>query len=260
MIAVRVAGLVTVQDLGRPGRMHEAIPPGGALAPALLVAANRRCGNPDGSPALEVLGRLVVRADRELAVASDARAWTAAAGEAIELASAPRRVAYLAVRGGIAAPVLLGGRGALVSARLGPIVRTGDELAVGDAPAIAPREVAPWHDAAPLRVLPGPDGDAFAAGALAALGSAPYRVLPASDRVGTRLYGPALARRAGFVERSRPMVRGAIEVPPDGQPIVLGPEHPTTGGYPLIGVVASEDLDRLFATRLGGELRFTIAR
>ncbi len=252
-------GLVTVQDLGRPGRMHEAVPPGGALVPALLVAANRRAGNPDDAAAIEVLGKIRLRVGAECAIATDTRAPVALrAGEELELASEPHRVTYVAPRGGVVAPVVLGGRGALVCAALGPILRTGDVVSIGDAFDPIPRAIAELDLEAPVRVIPGPDRDAFAPEALAVLCSAPYRVLPASDRVGTRLAGPTLPRRTGFVERSRPMVRGAIEVPADGQPIVLGPEHPTTGGYPLLGVVASADLDRLCAIRLGGTLRFVV--
>jgi allophanate hydrolase subunit 2 len=107
--------------------------------------------------------------------------------------------------------------------------------------------------------LPGPDLDAFEAGALDQLTSAAYRVLPSSDRVGTRLAGPVLARRADYREVSRPMVRGALEVPRDGQPIVLGPEHPTTGGYPILAVIASAELGRFHAIRLGGAVRFAVA-
>jgi allophanate hydrolase subunit 2 len=110
-----------------------------------------------------------------------------------------------------------------------------------------------------IRVIAGPDLDAFDATALSALTSAPYRILPTSDRVGTRLAGPPLPRRPSHVEQSRPMVRGALEVPRDGAPIVLGPEHPTTGGYPILAVIAHADLDRFFSVRLGGELRFTLA-
>ena len=65
-------------------------------------------------------------------------------------------------------------------------------------------------------------------------------------RTGARLRGERLPRRPDLAERSRPMVRGAIEVPGDGLPIVLGPDHPTTGGYPILAVVASEDLERVF--------------
>lgn len=267
---VRASGLVTIQDLGRRGHMHEAVPPGGALVPSLLVAANRVAGNADDAPAIEVLGRLVVRALANVAVATDALRELRA-GDELEIASEPRRVAYLAMRGGVDAPLVLGGRGTLVSARLGRILRAGDRIQIGELSHRATEttqqisrtsvsSVAPWfNSSSPIRVLPGPDLDAFEPAALAALVSAPYTISPASDRVGTRLHGPALARRTGFVESSRPMVRGAIEVPGDGQPIVLGPEHPTTGGYPLIGVIAADDLDRFFAVRLGGTVRFAIA-
>jgi allophanate hydrolase subunit 2 len=108
-----------------------------------------------------------------------------------------------------------------------------------------------------IRVVPGPDTHAFAPDTLAALVSAPYRIAPASDRVGTRLFGPVLARSSA-PDRSRPTVIGAIEVPRDGQPIVLGPEHPTTGGYPIAGVICAADLDRFFAIRIGGDVVFEV--
>jgi biotin-dependent carboxylase-like uncharacterized protein len=255
---VRAFGLLTVQDLGRPGHMHEAVPPGGALVPALLIAANRRAGNPDGAPAIELLGRATLRTETDLVIATDAQpARSLRAGDELEVASEPRRVAYIAPRGGVDAPLVLGGRGTLVCAALGPILRAGARIAIGHehADVRPPDEL---DEGAPIRILPGPDLDAFEPDALDALVSSPYRVLPASDRVGTRLQGLPLPRRAGYVEVSRPMVRGAIEVPGDGQPIVLGPEHPTTGGYPLIGVIASEDLDVFHAIRLGGSVQLRL--
>ena len=85
----------------------------------------------------------------------------------------------------------------------------------------------------------------------------PYRVSEASDRVGTRLDGPPIGRLENM-ERSRPMVRGGIEIPRDGKPIVLGPEHPTTGGYPLVAVIAASDLGRFFSVPLGGTVRFIV--
>ena len=109
---------------------------------------------------------------------------------------------------------------------------------------------------APIRLIPGPDPASFAPQALPLLLSSEYRILPSSNRVGTRLDGPALPRSTA-PEVSRPMVIGAIEVPRDGKPIVLGPEHPTTGGYPIVAVVARADLGRLFSIRLGGSIRFT---
>ncbi|TMQ23768.1 MAG: biotin-dependent carboxyltransferase family protein [Deltaproteobacteria bacterium] len=262
---VRALGLVTVQDLGRHGRMHEAVPPGGALVAERLIAANRAVDNPDDAPALEVLGQLAIRAERPLRVATDVTAPRAVpAGGELTVASEPRRVTYLAVRGGIAAPLVLGGRGALLCAGLGGLVRAGHRLLTAELPEVgdAERPPAPAAGAAPdapdvpIRLIAGPDFDHFAPGALDLLVSSDYRVLPSSDRVGTRIDGPALPRTA-VPEVSRPMVIGAIEVPPDGKPIVLGPEHPTTGGYPVIAVVARADLGRLFSIRLGSTVRFT---
>jgi 5-oxoprolinase (ATP-hydrolysing) subunit C len=261
---VRAMGLVTVQDLGRPGRMHEAVPPGGALVRDRLIAANRAVQNPDDAPAIEVLGQLVIRAERALLVATDTTAArTLQAGGELTVTSEPRRVAYLAVRGGVAAPLVLGGRGALLCAGLGGLVRAGHQFATAELAEVAPasrpaRQASKAPDdpaSQPIRLLAGPDPDHFAPGALDVLTSADYRILPSSDRVGTRLDGPALPR-TGVPEISRPMAIGAIEVPRDGKPIVLGPEHPTTGGYPIIAVVASTDLGRLFSIRLGGTVRF----
>jgi len=256
---VTAAGLVTVQDLGRPGHMHEALPRGGALVPELLVAANHAVGNRAGAAALEVLGRLVVRAEAAITVATDRGAPRAlAAGEELGVESEPRRVTYLALRGGVDAPLVLGSRSAQLSAGLGARLRAGDAIAPGvDATSARPATPLPDDDA-PIRLVAGPDHDAFAAGALAVLCRAPYRILPTSDRVGTRLAGLAIPR-TDAPEHSRPMVRGALEVPRDGQPIVLGPEHPTTGGYPVLAVIVHADLGRFFARRLGGAVRFVVS-
>lgn len=251
-------GLCTVQDLGRPGRMHEAVPPGGALVPERLVAANRAAGNPDDAPGFEILGQLALVAEAAVEVASDVgEARRVGPGEVIVQASEPRRAAYLAVRGGVAAPLVLGGRGTLLCAGLGGLLRAGQRFELAGLPERARSwlrlPLAPPDD--PVRILPGPDGDAFTPEALSRLLGSEYRIQPSSNRVGTRLDGPPLPR-TGAPEVSRPMVLGAIEVPRDGQPIVLGPEHPTTGGYPIIAVVARADLGRLFTIRLGGTVRF----
>ncbi|HEU0031918.1 MAG TPA: hypothetical protein VFQ53_14900 [Kofleriaceae bacterium] len=257
---VRALGLVTVQDRGRRGHMHEGLAPGGALVPVLALAANRTVRNPDDAATLEVQGQLVVRAEREVELAVDARRHVLQFGDELVIASEPRRVTYLALRGGVAAPVILGSRSVQLSAGLGAPLRTGDRIETADLPERRDVESPPLTslDGDVVRVLPGPDRGAFSDDALAVLCAAPYKLLPTSDRVGTRLAGGVLARApAASIDRSRPMVRGAIEVPGDGQPIVLGPEHPTTGGYPVIGVIAHADLDRFFALRLGGSVRFT---
>jgi allophanate hydrolase subunit 2 len=248
----RVLGLATLQDLGRHGQMHLAVPPGGALVPELLVAANRSVGNADDATGIEVQGRLSIGSAHDIDHAIDDRPpglWRA--GETLDVSSGSRRCAYLAIRGGLA------GRGAILCTGDEPL-RAGDVVSSADHPLIrAP--VSRFVDGDTVTVIAGPDLDAFADEALAVLASAPYRILPASNRVGTRLAGPALPRRAEYRERSRPMVRGALEVPRDGQPIVLGPEHPTSGGYPVIGVIASAELGRFHAIRLGGSVRFLIS-
>jgi allophanate hydrolase subunit 2 len=255
----RALGLITVQDLGRPGRMHEAMPRGGALVPERLIAANRAAGNPDDAPALEVLGALTVRAVVAHEVATDTTAARAlAAGDELVVTSEPRRVAYLAVRGGVASPLVLGGRGALLCAGLGGLLRSGQAIEPAGLPAVPPIMPAAEPADAAIRLLAGPDPAQFLPGALEILLGASYRVLPSSNRVGTRLDGAKLPRTAA-PEVSRPMVIGAIEVPGDGLPIVLGPEHPTTGGYPIVAVVAHADLGRLCSIRLGGTVRFTRA-
>jgi 5-oxoprolinase (ATP-hydrolysing) subunit C len=242
----RVMGLVMFQDLGRPGRMHLAVPPGGALVPELLVAANRRVGNPDDATCLEVQGRLVIHVAVDVDYAIDDRdRRRARANETIDVSSGPRRCTYLAVRGG-----LVGDPTSIAS---------GTTLGIADVPVTSPGVTSTFVDGDLVSIIPGPDLDAFDPDALETLTSMPYRILPASNRVGTRLAGLGLPRRTDYRERSRPMVQGALEVPRDGQPIVLGPEHPTTGGYPVIGVIASAELGRFHAIRLGGGVRFRVA-
>lgn len=257
LVATRVTGLVTIQDLGRPGHMHEALPPAGALVPELLVAANRVARNPDHAPALEIFGHLVVRAEHDCRIATAGKPHLLRAGDEHTVTSEPRRVAYLAVRGGVAAPLVLGGRSTQLSAGIGAPIRTGSTIELASEPETT-ETLEPFDDTSPIHVLPGPDRDAFEPDAFDRLVATPYRISPRSDRVGTRLEGPPIASLPDRAVRgSRPMVRGAIEVPADGLPIILGPEHPTTGGYPILAVIAHADLGRCFAIRIGGMLRLT---
>lgn len=253
---VRAIGLVTIQDRGRPGRMHEALPPGGALVPELYRAANTATGNAEGAPAVEILGVLVVRALGEVALATEAGPRELHVGDELEVRAAPRRVTYLALRGGVAAPLVLGGRATQLSAGIGAKLRAGDAITAGSWPSATSSSSSPNLAPGPVRVIAGPDHEAFPADAFEKLIAAGYRVSPSSDRVGTRLEGPAIERVASYTEVSRPMVCGAIEVPRDGAPIVLGPEHPSTGGYPVIAVVAHADLGRMFAIAPGDHVRF----
>jgi allophanate hydrolase subunit 2 len=107
-----------------------------------------------------------------------------------------------------------------------------------------------------VKILPGPDARRFSAGALEAFLSADWTISAKSDRVGIRLEGPAIERVDEDLAVSAPMVRGAVQVPKGGAPIVLGPDHPTTGGYPVLAVVASSDWGTLAMLRAGEKVRF----
>ncbi|HEY3821694.1 MAG TPA: biotin-dependent carboxyltransferase family protein [Polyangiaceae bacterium] len=260
-----VTGLATVQDGGRPGHMHEGVPPGGPLVPELLARANAAVGNEEGAAGLEVVGALtltgptgtLVAADDGIAVELDVRSpWriTAAGG----------RVRYVAVQGGIDVPRVLGGRGTLLGAAFGGhegrALRRGDVLPVGEPGARRKEPPPPAFDLeGAIRVVTGPDLDRFDPHALALLLSNEYRVDPRSDRVGIRLTGPVLIRAGDDLGPSAPMVRGALQVPSSGAPIVLGPDHPTTGGYPVLATVVAGSLGAIGARPVGAAVRFVLA-
>jgi KipI family sensor histidine kinase inhibitor len=188
---------------------------------------------------------------------------------------------YLAVLGGIDVPPVLGSRSADLRSRLGSApLRAGDLLPVGLAghdrtagqhrpaagaatisAALSPPRRAPAA-AGPveLRVLPGPRDDWFAEGAIELLCGADYVVTPASDRTGLRLDGPPLPRASTGELASEGVVTGALQVPPDGRPILLLAEHPVTGGYPVIAVVRSADIGLAAQLRPGQPLRFRLSR
>jgi allophanate hydrolase subunit 2 len=140
------------------------------------------------------------------------------------------------------------------------VLRKDDALSIGNA---SPRKGdlpdAP-HITEPVHVIAGPDVDQFPDG-LAELTEKTWRIGARRDRTGVQLAGSQVRRLASSIEApSTPMVRGAIQVPPNGEPIVLGPDHPTTGGYPVIAVIASSHLGSFFARSTGAALRFTDRR
>jgi biotin-dependent carboxylase-like uncharacterized protein len=280
MILVEKPGSLTlVEDLGRPGHAHLAVPRSGAADRPACIRANRLAGNADGAAVLEMtlLGpQLRFESDALIALAGaemDARldgapvaaesAFEVRAGQVLACGAARRGVrAYLAVAGGFEAPMVLGSRSHDVLSGLGPPpLRANDRLAIGAARG-SPREVfaPPALSGVPaLYFLPGPRDDWFAPSALAALTAAPWTVSPDSNRIAVRLLGAALARA---IERELPsegLVPGAIQVPTDGQPVVMLADHPTTGGYPVIGVVLPDHLWLLAQARPGSTVRFATA-
>jgi biotin-dependent carboxylase-like uncharacterized protein len=259
---LRAGPLTTVQDAGRPGWAHLGVPPSGAADPRALELGNRIVGNPPGAAALEATltgPRLRFRASAAFALTGAETSallnghavaghtlLSARAGDVLELRGCARGVrAYVCVRGGIDVEPVLGSRSTDLLSGLGPPpLRDGDVLRVGPEPATSP---APGLTAAPvaaalLRVIPGPREDSFSPDALASLTGAAWRVQPASNRVGIRLDGPRLERVDAGEPLSEGLVTGAVQVPPSGRPILLLPDHPTTGGYPVLAVVCEADL------------------
>ncbi|HET9102785.1 MAG TPA: biotin-dependent carboxyltransferase family protein [Solirubrobacteraceae bacterium] len=278
MIEVLDAGpLTTVQDLGRPGWAHLGVPRSGAADRGAVRLANRLAGNPEGAAALETSlagPRLRIHHDCVVVLAG-APCPAAVAGRELALHQATRLAAgdelivgraqrgartYIAFAGGIDAPPTLGSRATDTLAGLGPApLRAGDRLALGDPYGRPPAvDVVPVPEPAgevEVALLLGPRDDWLAAGALDALHAAAYTVDAASNRVGVRLTGPRLHWARPQELRSEGIVPGAVQVPPSGQPIVLLADHPTTGGYPVVGVVAERALDRVAQLRPGDRIR-----
>ncbi|MFE9249732.1 biotin-dependent carboxyltransferase family protein [Streptomyces sp. NPDC007088] len=275
--------LATLQDLGRPGLAHIGVGRSGAADRGSLTLANRLLANPRDAACVETtLGGLAVRARRDLLVAlTGAPCPVTVQGRAAALncpiplpAGAELRLGlpasglrtYLAVRGGLTPPPVLGSRSTDVLSGVGPAPLTpGTRLPVGAAPAafpcvdLAPVAV-PAGGELTLRVRRGPRADWFTDAALTALLSDAWQVTADSDRVGMRLSGPSLARARTGELPSEGMVPGALQVPPSGQPTLFLADHPVTGGYPVIAVVTREDVNRAAQARPGQPLRFTDGR
>jgi len=177
---------------------------------------------------------------------------------------------YLAVRGGVGVPPVLGSRSADLRSGLGPAaLRPGDVLQMGapgpasvmaaEATGVQPTVMPVAGETAVLRMVPGPRDDWFAPDALRELCAGTYVVTPASDRTGLRLDGPALPFAGRGELLSEGVVTGALQVPHGGRPILLLADHPVTGGYPVIATVLSADIGLAAQLRPGGKLRFTLA-
>jgi biotin-dependent carboxylase-like uncharacterized protein len=278
MVTVLHPGAQTlVQDLGRPGHAHLGVPPSGALDRPALALANRLVGNDESAAGLEVAaGGLRLRAECSLTVAvTGALAALSvagrmadrlapvhlAAGDVLELGLAARGIrCYTAVSGGIAAPPMLGSRSTDTLSRLGPEpVTGGTRLPLG--PPGLPCGADTGETRRPISELPirlGPRENWFTDPA-AALRAGVWRISGHSDRIALRLEGPALRRhetREGAELPSEAILTGAVQVPPGGRPLIFLADHPTTGGYPVIGMVEPSALPALGQARPGGEIRF----
>ncbi|HMI84491.1 MAG TPA: biotin-dependent carboxyltransferase family protein [Polyangiaceae bacterium] len=259
----------TVQDAGRSGWLHAGVPPSGPLDATAHAAANLAVGNDPREAALEIpLGQLRIAALGRARVAIDGEtAVVLAAGEELLVPACSRAVRYLAVAGGFAVAPVLGSRSTLLVAGWGGFwgrgVRPGDALPIGpegegSQGASAAPSISDAPDPAVLRVQPGPHVGKMPAEALAQLVAATWHVSSRSDRVGVRLEGPPIVRRGDDRGPPAPMVRGAIQITTDGTPIVLGPDHPVTGGYPVLAVISRSSQAMLARLRPRRALRFVI--
>ncbi|MEO9140614.1 MAG: biotin-dependent carboxyltransferase family protein [Jatrophihabitans sp.] len=283
MITVVATGAsLTVQDLGRAGHAAWGVGSGGASDRASLRLANRLVGNHEGAAAFEVLlGGAVFSFERAALVAvtgaatpvtingrpgrCDGPQWVPA-GAVLALSAPGRQMrSYLAVRGGLDTPKILGSRSVDERSGLGRALRRGDVLLVGEETVglptvgLAPRPAWPAGPVA-LHAIIGPHDDWFTDNSLRRLGDEHWVVAADSDRVGVRLSGPALQRQVAGELLSEPTLRGAVEVPPDGLPIVFGADHPTTCGYPVVAVLESASSDLVAQCRPGQGITFVLTR
>ena len=262
--------LATIQDLGRFGFAHLGVPRAGALDEPAAKLANRIVGNPESAAVLRAgLGLWVAVTGAPCPVSVDGRqrgfgrAEYVAPGAVLRLGTPTSGVrSYVAVAGGIDVPPVLGSRSTDTLAGIGPaVLAAGQDLPVG-----APRQEPQPHDTprpgrvGPVRLRPGPRRDWFAGDPLAELCAAPYTVLAESNRIGLRLDGAALRRSRRDELPSEGMVLGAVQVPPDGRPVVFLHDHPVTGGYPVVAVVEADDLWVCAQLRPGEQLQFRPAR
>jgi len=280
---VKAPPFATIQDLGwRTGRAI-GLPVGGAMDPAALESANLAVGNSPGAAAIEwALGAGTLRLDTAAVIAVGGRAdiqidgrsegpfapIEASRGSLLSVTPNPGwRFAYVAVRGGIDVPELLGSRSTYLPGGFGGHegrrLKTGDRLAFGSqGSGVGPATAAAVHldDDPPaivdLRVTRGPQWLQFDEAARTAFFAGVYRVTPASDRMGYRLSGMPIPPRETATLPSEAACPGAVQIPDDGQPIVLMPDGPTVGGYPKLAVVARDDLRLLAQRPPGSSVRF----
>ena len=273
----------TVQDAGRRGQLRYGIPPSGPVDARSFTIANRLVGNADPDagleftligPRLRAEGPCVVAvtgADSPVTVNdAPAAAWTTLAlraGDVVKVGPARTGVrGYVAVAGGIDVPPVLGSRATYLRGRLGGLegraLRRDDVLRLGAAArvrvrAVAARAIPDWRAEPVLRVVLGPQADRFTDEGIAAFLGGTYEVLPQSDRMGARLSGPRIAHARGHDIISDGIAPGAVQVPGDGQPIVLLVDRQSTGGYTKIATVCSFDIARVGQAKPGQRVRFS---
>ncbi len=283
-ILVEGAGLrTTMQDAGRAGWAHLGVPQSGAVDALSRRLANALVGNHDDAAVLETtLSGPALRFRADAVVAATGApcpvliddepvgfgvAVAVRAGQLVNIGRAAAGLhTYAAVAGGFAMPLVLGSRSSDTLSGLGPPpLAVGDVLETDAATTGVVTERPADSDLLrfvldggrrPVRLIVGPGADWLTKDAAELLYSSEFVVSSASDRVGVRLAGPALGRSREGELHSEGMVNGAVQLPPDGAPIVLLADHAVTGGYPVVGVVATIDLPLVAQARPGTAIRF----
>ena len=269
---VKPGWFTTVQDVGRYGYQQFGVSSSGAMDRRSYILANRLVGNRDDRAALELTlqgpellfenDSVVAFTGADLSPFVDGRAiplWSSLLVNAgSRLTFGTRRAGarcYLAIAGGIEVPMVMGSRSTHIASRTGGVkgrVLTQGDVLIGGAPSsrqrdmigrLMPEQLRPLYSTvATLRILRGPQHPSFSERALEVLTTNPYRLSSQSDRMGYRLEGQKLTHAGVREWISEGTAMGALQVPPDEQPILLMADRQTTGGYPKIAVVISADL------------------
>jgi len=272
--------LTTVQDLGRYGYQRYGIPPAGAMDPYALRIGNLLLGNDENEAGLEVtiLGpTLQFEEDCWIAITGadlgarlnrvEVPLWETipiTSGDVLSFSS-PRKGmrAYITVAGGIDVPAVLGSKSTYLRARLGGLegqaLKKGDRLIIKATRACKrrlPQKYVPSYELGSVRVILGPECERFSFEGIKTFLSSKYKVLPESDRMGLRLQGPKIEHVGSADIISEPVCTGTIQVPGNGQPIVLLADRQTIGGYTKIATVISADIHRIAQAKPGDMLSF----
>ena len=279
MIEVLDGGWTAIQDRGRPGHERDGIPPGGCIDRFSAAVANLLAGNDPAAALLECASRgPVLRFAQSTLVAITGagcqagpgwRARDVKAGDAVALGRVgPGLRCYVAIRGGIDVPLVLGSRSLMergsFGGGFGRRLRTGDRFSIGRMVAGAPTVTVwpaahrlplsgPWE----VRAISGPHHEAFSPADRARFFETAFVITPAADRMGIRLTAPSFHLRPVEI-LTTPVSEGAVQVTPSGELIVLLADHPTTGGYPVMATVISADLPLLAQARPGETVRFRL--
>ena len=275
-------GFLTLQDQGRIGYANIAVPTSGAFDQKSHQLANRLIGNFPNACAIESLrGSFEFRTDSELVISATGaptsvqvdgrehemfRSIFVPAGSVVSVSPGSLGMrTYLAIRGGIVGNQIMGSSSYDELSQIGtPPIKPGDKFSVENQVAgsitgdYIPGSVITGLNTVELEAMPAPRWSGFSNSDI--LFTSEYQVTSSVNRVGLRLSGPALVWNSESRLASEGVVTGAIQIPVDGMPLIFGPDHPTTGGYPVVAVVSRNSLDLLAQTAPGTVIRFKSAR